>query len=212
MRRISALTVLLMGGTVALATPAAAQSPADDLSIDQLELLAAVRQATERFQDVSVALAEGYIPDPAGHCVTAEDVGAPAEWGAMGIHYLHPALMKLDMPAPGTRVFGHASSYDPLRPEVLVYEPQADGSLQLVAVEYLVFKEAWYEGGNARRPDFAGYDFEEMEDDPATEMDEAHGFEPHYELHVWLYRDNPTGMFAEFNPLVTCPRAHDARH
>ena len=43
-----------------------------------------------------------------------------------------------------------------------------------------------------------------MEDDPATAIDEAHMFEPHYDLHVWLYRDNPSGMFAQFNPNVSC--------
>jgi hypothetical protein len=52
--------------------------------------------------------------------------------------------------------------------------------------------------------------FFRMADDPATEQDEAHGFEPHYELHVWLYRDNPGGQYAEFNPSVTC--AHAAPH
>jgi hypothetical protein len=36
-------------------------------------------------------------------------------------------------------------------------------------------------------------------------MDEAHGFEPHYELHVWTHRPNPSGLFAEWNPAVTCP-------
>jgi hypothetical protein len=46
-----------------------------------------------------------------------------------------------------------------------------------------------------------------MADDPATPTDEAHGFEPHYELHVWTHRDNPSGMFAEWNPNVTCPTA-----
>jgi hypothetical protein len=43
-----------------------------------------------------------------------------------------------------------------------------------------------------------------MADDPATELDEAHNFEPHYDLHVWLYRENPSGMFAQFNPKVKC--------
>ena len=47
-------------------------------------------------------------------------------------------------------------------------------------------------------------------DNPATtDVDEAHGFMPHYELHVWLYRDNPNGTFAQFNPNVSC-RYHQA--
>jgi hypothetical protein len=44
-----------------------------------------------------------------------------------------------------------------------------------------------------------------MVDNPATpDVDEAHGFMPHYELHMWLYRDNPNGLFAPFNPDVSC--------
>lgn len=206
------ITVLLLGSAIFATTPALAQNGADGLTAGQIELLAAVRAATDRFQDVNVALAEGYIADPTGHCVTAADLGAPAEWGSMGIHYFDPERMKLDMPAPGQRVVGHATSYDPLRPEIMVYEPQEDGSMRLVAVEYLVFKKSWSEAGHSDRPDFAGYPFETMEDDPATQADEAHGFEPHYELHVWLYRDNPMGLFAEFNPAVTCAHGHGPEH
>ena len=43
-----------------------------------------------------------------------------------------------------------------------------------------------------------------MIDNPLTEVDEAHSFEPHYELHFWLYRENPHGMFSPFNPRATC--------
>jgi hypothetical protein len=46
-----------------------------------------------------------------------------------------------------------------------------------------------------------------MVDDPATAMDEAHGFAPHYELHVWVPRTNDSGTFAEFNPAVSCAHA-----
>ena len=47
-----------------------------------------------------------------------------------------------------------------------------------------------------------------LKDDPNTTVDEAHNYQPHYELHAWLFRHNPAGMFAEFNPNVTC--AHSA--
>ena len=43
-----------------------------------------------------------------------------------------------------------------------------------------------------------------MKDDPATEGHEAHGFAPHYDQHVWLWRENPGGVFAQYNPMVTC--------
>jgi hypothetical protein len=43
-----------------------------------------------------------------------------------------------------------------------------------------------------------------MADDPATALDEAHMFVPHYDRHIWVHRPNPNGMFAQFNPAVTC--------
>ncbi len=51
-----------------------------------------------------------------------------------------------------------------------------------------------------------------MADDPATKVDEAHMFEPHYDRHVWLYRKNSNGLFAQFNPTVTCKAAKMAGH
>ena len=43
-----------------------------------------------------------------------------------------------------------------------------------------------------------------MADDPATEPDEAHGFAPQYDQHVWAFRDNPRGALEPFNPAATC--------
>jgi hypothetical protein len=106
------------------------------------------------------------------------------------------------MPIDGTD-----GTIDFAAPEVLVYEPQADGSEQLVAVEYLVFQEPWSSAGNEGLPSFFGTEFVPMVDDPATEMDEAHGLASHYELHVWVPRSNDSGMFAEFNPAVSCAHA-----
>jgi hypothetical protein len=51
-----------------------------------------------------------------------------------------------------------------------------------------------------------------MVDDPATEVDEAHGFQPHYELHAWVFRENPNGPFEPFNPNVTCEHHTGATH
>jgi hypothetical protein len=51
-----------------------------------------------------------------------------------------------------------------------------------------------------------GVPYDEMVDDPATAVDEAHAFAPHYDRHVWVYRDNPFGMFAQFNPNVSCDK------
>lgn len=165
--------------------------------------LAAIRTATERFRDVNVALAEGYVRDPTNMCDTAEMMGRPASYGAMGIHFFRPDLLGITAP-PNPRVTGSGTHTDFNRPAILIYEPQADGSLQLVAVENLVFRAAWHAAGNAERPTIHGRSYDSMSDDPATETDEAHGFEPHYDQHIWLYRDNPRGMYEQFNPNVSC--------
>lgn len=169
---------------------------------DEASEIAAVRAAVEKYRDVNVALADGYIRDPADHCVTAEMAGLPAEWGAMGIHYLSPELLKVTATAP--RVDGESTYTDWTRPSILIYEPQADGSLELVSVENLVFRKAWQAAGNSSPPEFAGRIWDEMEDDPATPGDEAHGFAPHYDQHVWAFRENPLGNLMPFNPAVSC--------
>lgn len=171
-----------------------------------------VRQATERFRDVKVALAEGYIPDPSGMCVTAEMEGRPADEGAMGVHYFRPDLLGITGP-PNPRVNGTSTHTDFRKPAVLIYEPQADGSLQLVAVENLVFIKSWEQAGNRQPPSFQGVVFDRMVDDPATTLDEAHMFEPHFDRHVWIYRENPRGVFSSFNPNVSCKHhKRDGQH
>lgn len=165
--------------------------------------LAEVRAATERFRDVKVALAEGYVRDPMNICDTAQMLGRPAELGVMGIHYFRPDLLGITAP-PNPRVDGNGTHTDFLRPAILIYEPQADGSLELVAVENLVFQKSWHAAGMSGPPKFHGVEYDTMQDDPATAIDEAHMFEPHYDRHVWLYRDNPAGVFAQFNPKVSC--------
>ncbi len=165
--------------------------------------LDAVRAATDRFKDVSVALAEGYIRDPTNTCETADMVGRSADLGAMGIHYFRPDLLGITGP-PNPRVSGTGIHLDFLKPAILLYEPQADGTLQLVAVENLAFEESWKAAGNTAPPSFQGVPFDHMVDDPATTADEAHHFADHYDRHVWIYRENPNGVFAQFNPAVTC--------
>ena len=180
---------------VCAASPASAQSEPD---------LDAVRAAAARFRDVEVALAEGYIPAPGSVCEAAVHMGQPAELGAMGIHYFRPDLLGITAP-PNPRVAGSGTHTDFLEPAILIYEPQADGTLELVAVENLVFQSAWRAAGNSGPPSFHGVAYDRMADDPATPVDEAHAFEPHYDRHVWLFRDNPNGVFAPFNPNVRCP-------
>ncbi len=183
-------------------TSAATEAAANDAAAARTQLVAQIRSATEKYQDLGVAERDGYIPDPTGTCVSAAMVGLPESAGSMGLHYLRPDLLGITAPTPP--LSGTDGIIDVAQPEVLVYEPQADGSMQLVAAEYLVVQVAWRAAGNTAPPTLAGEPFVPMVDDPATAMDEAHGFTPHYELHVWLYRDNPTGLFAEFNPNVSC--------
>ncbi len=173
--------------------------------------LAEVRRATERFRDVKVALAEGYIRDPGNVCETAEMMGLPRKLGAMGIHYFRPDMLGISGP-PNPRVDGTGTHTDFRKPAILIYEPQADGSLELIAVENLVFAKAWKEAGNDAPPSFHGVPYDTMADDPATALDEAHNFEPHHDRHVWLYRENPNGIFAQFNPRVTCKHHKGGGH
>ena len=169
-----------------------------------------IRAATAKYQDINVALAEGFIPDPMGVCEDAANFGLAAEMGAMGLHYFRPDLLQVTATEP--LVDGTGIHTDFTQPAVLIYEPQADGSLELVAIENLAFAAAWAAAGNTEPPSFQDVPFDHMADDPATEMDEAHMFTAHYDRHVWLYRENPNGMFAQFNPAVTCEHAAAADH
>jgi len=67
-----------------------------------------------------------------------------------------------------------------------------------------VFRWAWAQAGHREPPSFHGVKYEMMADNPRTKVDEAHMFEPHYDRHVWLFRDNPNGVFAQYNPKVSC--------
>ena len=95
--------------------------------------------------------------------------------GAMGYHYGNPALID--------------GTVDLLQPEVLMYEPQPGGHLRLVGLEYIVPIEAWQ---GAAPPTLLGHEFH------------PHSFLPIYKLHVWLWRANPSGIFADWNPKVSC--------
>jgi hypothetical protein len=192
-------------GAAVLAAVVSISAPATSGRADE-PTLAEVRAATERFRDIKVALAEGYIRDPANMCETADMMGRPASLGAMGVHYFRPDLLGITAP-PNPRVNGNGTHTDFRKPAILIYEPQADGSQKLVAVENLVFQKSWHAAGHSRPPSFHGVEYDTMQDNPATTIDEAHNFEPHYDRHVWLYRSNPRGVFAPFNPRVSC-KAH----
>jgi hypothetical protein len=178
--------------------------------------LAEVRRLTERFRDVNIALAEGYVRDPGDLCDTAQMMGRPASLGAMGIHFFRPDLLGITAP-PSPRVNGNGTHTDFRAPSILIYEPQEDGRLELVAVENLVFAAAWRAAGHTEPPTFHGVPYDSMVDDPITTVDEAHMFEPHFDRHVWIHRENPNGIFTPLNPAVSCafhrgPQGHPAVH
>lgn len=136
--------------------------------------LVAVRDALEKYQDPRVAIRDGYLS-------TLGCVEYPV--GGMGVHFINTALIG---PTP-----------DPMRPQILVYEPAARGRLRLVAAEWFIPLAT----GLAERPALFGRPF----DGPMA------GHEPlmpgsmhHYDLHVWLWKDNPAGLFNATNPGVGC--------
>lgn len=145
-----------------------------------------VRQALDKYQDPIVAVHDGYFSTLG--CVEYPKAGAPGQVpyraGGMGVHFFNVANM---------------GKLDPLKPQVLVYQPEG-GKLRLVAAEYFVplspeIKE---------RPQLFGHPF----DGP---MEGHHPLMPHelkhYDLHVWLWKRNPAGLFSPTNPEVKCPKS-----
>jgi hypothetical protein len=190
---------LLIGAISPILLTASCRSAPDEPTLGD------VRAAAEKYKDVNVAKTEGYTTD--NKCVTAEMLGFPAAMGAMGLHYVRRDLLGLPpkpLPPGSGRVRGTGTYTDFAKPAMLVYEPQTNGSLELVAVENLVFADAWRKASGNGPPTFHGRAWPLLRDDPATKVDEAHGWEPHYEQHLWVFRDNPNGAYSPFNPAVSC--------
>jgi hypothetical protein len=204
MKRIPGALALGAATIVGLASAAPIRAQAiDELDPETQTALAEIRAATEKYQDPEVALADGYVREPMNLCATSGDEDLPPNLGAMGIHYFRPDLLGITGAEP--RVNGNGTHTDFLTPAILVYHTAADGSLKLGAVENLVWEAAWRAAGNEGPPEFHGYQYYHRIDNPVTTYaDEAHLFEPHYELHIWLYEENPAGVFAQFNRRVSC--------
>lgn len=166
---------VLLGGALCGSGVAAAQTPGAEAGS-----LAQIRQATAQYHSVERAIADGFVSTV--HCEESEE-------GAMGIHFV-----RVD------RVLD--PSVNPVEPEVLLYEPDENGKLRLVGVEYVVLDEDQDVGTpNADPPSLLGVPF----DGP---MPGHHPGEPvHYDLHVWVWQHNPEGMYEPWNPSVQCPPA-----
>ena len=148
----------------------------EDKKADPGALVKIVRESTERFKDVKVAENEGYA-------LMFGCVSGP-ESGAMGLHYVNGQILS-------------HNELDPTKPTIVIYEPQADGTLRLIGADFVVFADAW-DKKNQGPPQLMGQLFHFF-DSP-----NRFGLPPFYTLHVWAWKDNPNGAFVNWHPNVSC--------
>lgn len=160
----------LLSTALLLAACDGGTTPTDAFELQAARLgpdLQPVRAATARFSSFEQARKSGYT------FLFGDACFADATQGAMGYHYVNTALLD--------------ATVNPLQPEAVMYEPQANGTLKLVGLEYVVPGTAW---SNAEPPRLFGQDFSF-----------GGGL---WTLHVWLWQANPNGMFTPWNPTVSC--------
>lgn len=136
-----------------------------------------VREATARYRDVNVARAEGY--ELLFGCVSGPDVGA------MGMHFVNMQLVG-------------DGELDPARPEIVIYEPQPNGRLRLIGADFLVLADAWHAKHPGAAPEVMGQLFH------LFESPNRFGLPSFYTLHVWAWKDSPTGTFVNWHANVSC--------
>jgi len=148
----------------------------------------AAKATTARYHSLEQALKDGYT--------TKNEPCVQEAPGAMGIHAVNPTLAG-DL------------TIDPLRPEILLYVPDRNGNLKLVGVEYftvaLTATGPWF-GSESPAGGFvnaAPTVFGQTFDGPMPGHNPSMPW--HYDLHVWLWADNPSGLFPPFNPALSCP-------
>jgi len=156
--------------------PAESQESALAQTTDADTLVKVVRQATERFQDVTVAKAEGYVLQFG--CVTGDDVGA------MGLHYVNSDLV-------------NSGVLDPTRPQIIIYEPVPGGALRLIGADFLVLVDTW-NATHAGPPQLMGQFFH------LFTAPNRFGLPSFYTLHVWAWKANPRGPYVNWHPNVSC--------
>ena len=145
--------------------------------------LAVVRQVTAQFHDVGTAKAAGYelgYVNGSGNRIITGCIANPTA-GVMGYHYFNKALID-DLVV------------DPQKPEGLVYVSGPEEQLKLVAVEYVV------PGANSNPPG--------VSEPPTVLGHQMHILVPavgFYIQHFWVWSHNPSGMFVDWNPELTCP-------
>jgi hypothetical protein len=175
-RRFAALIMGVAALVLVRASGASAQGPHDHASANDSALIKIVREATDRFQDVEVAKAEGYALQFG--CVSGSDSGA------MGMHFVNGSLVG-------------DGEIDAAHPEIVIYEPLPNGKLKLVGADYLVLADAW-NAKHAAPPELMGQLFH------LFEAPNRFGLPAFYTLHVWAWKDNPTGAFVNWHQNVSC--------
>ena len=160
------------------ATPLATSAPGSADVADataQNQLLATIREATARYHSLDAALAVGYV--------LASDCEAIPE-GGIGVHYRKSSLFDVVV--------------DPTQPELLVYEPQQNSDPRLVAVAFVVPAAPW-DATHSAAPTLGEQVFEDK-----RVPDWSSPPFPTYELHVWVWQHNPSGIYSTINPTVSC--------
>jgi hypothetical protein len=135
--------------------------------------LATLRSLTAQFHSFDKAKAAGW-----GTQITPCMVD-PGGAGGMGFHY------------GNTNFIDGTARVD--EPELLLYEPEGNGRLRLVAVEYIV--PYTFVPRSAPPPELFGQKFAQVD------VFQLWG------LHAWVWQDNPSGIFAPWNPRVNCNNA-----
>ncbi len=147
--------------------------------------LLSARAALDKYKDPILAVHDGYLSTLG--CIEYPKGGHEGVMaykpGGMGVHFINMNNV--------------SATLDPAKPQVLIYEPAGD-RLRLVAAEWFVPVPV---AGDSR-PSIFGKALEgPMEGHKPLMPDGLH----HYDLHVWLWKDNPAGVFAPTNAMVKCP-------
>lgn len=194
-RRLPALlSVGLVIGALALSVVPAAAAPGGQAN------LAAARNGTAPYHSLAAAQAAGWnveVADAAGITCITDLADVPSE-GNMGIHYLNPGQIPELVALLNGVPFTGVASVDARTPEALIYQPGSNGQMRLVGAEYLTLKADW-DKDHAAAPELFGQMF------MSTGAGNRYGLPAFYSLHVWLWYPNPNGMFAMWNPRVSCP-------
>jgi hypothetical protein len=143
--------------------------------------VAAARRATAKYQHLDVAISGRYDLLVDANKIACIDLQGA---GGMGIHFVNGDLVGDPAVIAG-------------KPEALVYAPAKNGRLELAALEYVVIKSAW-DATHSGPPSLYGHTFN------LTLSPNRFGLPAFYSLHAWIWKTNPAGMFAPWNPKVSC--------